>query len=320
MELLEAARRGDDRAFSRLVEPYRRELGAHCYRMLGSVQDAEDAVQETLLSAWSALNGFAERSSLRTWLHTIATNRCLRMTRSRPPALLSWEQGPARSPGDDLGFPIENTAWVEPWSTETDGPQVAAERRESIELAFVAAMQHLPANQRAVLILREALGFSPAEVAGMLETTVASANSALQRARATLAGRASMRIPHRSPDQSEQRRIVAAFVTAYEHDDITAVVELLSEEVRFTMPPLPAWFQGRANVTQFLATRVFVSPWRVQECEFNAQPALACHEPDNASWRLTAVIVLSTEDGEVTWMASFIDPRLLALLPVPQLL
>lgn len=318
MDLLAAAKGGDDAAFSRLVEPYRRELNAHCYRMLGSVQDAEDAVQETLLSAWRGLAGFAERSSVRTWLHTIATNRCLRMTRSRAVRMLSWDQGPARSPTDELGAPIDGAAWIEPWHTNADDPHAVAVRRESIELAFVAAMQHLPPNQRAVLILREALGFSAAEVAGMLDTTVASVNSALQRARASLAGRASTDVRHVAPGAGEQRRIVEAFATAYESGDVSAVVELLSVHVRFTMPPLPAWFDGRDDVAEFLATRVFASPWRVLPTELNTQPALACYEPAGTGWLLTAVIVLSIEDGQVTWIASFVDPGLLARLPLAQ--
>ena len=202
-ELLEAARGGDEDAFGRLVEPHRGELHAHCYRMLGSVHDAEDALQEALLRAWRGLPRFEGRSSLRSWLYTIATNTCLNAIEQRPKRVLPVDYGPAADPHDGPGEPLVESVWVEPYPDETLGledgyaaPEARYEQRESVELAFIAALQHLPANQRAVLILREVLGFSAREVAETLETTTASVNSALQRARAA--------VDERLPEQSQQ--------------------------------------------------------------------------------------------------------------------
>src|SRR6058998_3247749 len=227
-ERLQAARDGDRDAFRRLVEPYRRELQAHCYRVLGSYADAEDALQETLLRAWRALPRFEERSSLRSWLYRIATNACLRATERRPKRVLPIDYAPAADPHDGPGEPLVESVWVEPYPDETLGledgfaaPEARYERRESVELAFVAALQNLPPNQRAVLILREVLGFSAREVADTLETTTASVNSALQRARAAV----DERVPERSQQATlralgddELRDLVSRYVDAWERN------------------------------------------------------------------------------------------------------
>src|SRR4051812_7017842 len=191
--LLGAARSGDEDAFARLIAPYRGELHAHCYRMLASVHDAEDALQEAMLRAWRGLPRFEGRSSLRSWLYTIATNTCLNAIERRPKRVLPIDYGPATDPHTGPGEPLVESVWIEPYPDENlgledglAGPDARYEQREAIELAFIAALQHLPANQRAVLILREVLGFSAREVAETLDTTVASANSALQRARAAV--------------------------------------------------------------------------------------------------------------------------------------
>src|SRR5437764_4896777 len=228
-ELLKAARGGDETAYNRLVEPHRGELHAHCYRMLGSVHDAEDALQETLLRAWRGLAKFEGRSSLRSWLYTIATNTSLNAIEKRPKRVLPIDYGPAADPHGGPGEPLLESIWVEPYPDERlglgdglAGPEARYEQREAVELAFIAALQHLPANQRAVLILREVLGFSAEETAEALETTPASVNSALQRARAT--------IEDRLPDQTQQatrrelgderlRELVDRYVQAWERAD-----------------------------------------------------------------------------------------------------
>src|SRR3712207_6448568 len=219
--LVDAARRGDEHAYARLVEPRRAELHAHCYRMLGSLHDAEDALQEATLRAWRGLGRFEGRSSLRSWLYTIATNACLTAIEKRPKRVLPIDYGPSADPHDDspLGLPPTESVWVEPYpdgelglEDGLAGPDARYEQREAVELAFVAAIQHLPANQRAALILREVLGFSAEETAASLETTVASVNSALQRARKT--------VDERLPERSQQ-----ATLRALDDDDLRGVVE-----------------------------------------------------------------------------------------------
>jgi RNA polymerase sigma-70 factor (TIGR02960 family) len=329
-DALTAAREGDSDAFERLVAPHRRELQVHCYRMLGSIADAEDATQETLVAAWRGLTGFEQRSSLRAWLYRIATNCCLRQIKRRPPRMLSWDHGPARSGDADLGTPVSEPIWLEPWpgdapaeAAERSDPAAAFDRRESVELAYVAALQHLPATQRAVLILREVLAFSAAETADALDTTVASVNSALQRARKTLAERGPRRsqqaeraaLAPEGPDS--QRGIVDAFVAAWERADVPALVALLTEDVRFTMPPLPAWFDGRDDVAGFMSQRMFATPWRLVPVTANSQPGFACYQGDGETFRLGAVNILSFRDGRIDWIAAFIDPDVTARFGVP---
>src|SRR5262245_41069451 len=261
--LLEAAREGDQAVYGRLVEPLRGELHAHCYRMLGSVHDAEDALQEALIRAWRGLPRFEGRSSLRSWLYRIATNTCLDAIARRPRRVLPVDYGPAADPHAGPGEPIVESVWIEPYPDEKLGledgfaaPEARYERRESVELAFVAALQNLPARQRAVLILREVLGFSARETAETLETTTAAANSALQRARAAL--------DERLPKQSQQatlralgdervRDIVERYVEAWDRGDVEAVVSMLAQDAAFTMPPLRTWYRGRDAIAVFLA-------------------------------------------------------------------
>ena len=312
---LTAARSGDEEAFGRLVTRHRRELVAHCYRMLGSPQDAEDALQETLLAAWRGLPGFEGRSSLRTWLYRVATSVCLRHARRRP-RLLSPDAGPPRTDVADLGEPVPGPVWLEPLPgdlVDDEDPATAYLRRESVELAFVAALQHLPATQRAVLLLREVLGYSATETAALLDTTPASVNSALQRARAAVAGQTS-----RSSQQAELARLgdagraalVDRFVGAWERADVPALLDLLTEDVRFTMPPLPAWFAGRTDVGRFLTDRVFATPWRLRPAPVNASIGLLCEQYADGGWRPGSVTVLGLRDGRVDWIAGFVDPAL----------
>src|SRR5438876_7821889 len=237
-ELLEAARGGDQDAYGRLVEPYRSELHAHCYRMLGSVHDAEDALQEALLRAWRGLPRFEGRSSLRSWLYTIATNTSLNTIEKRPNRVLPIDYGPAADPHEGPGEPIVESVWVEPYPDDVLGledglasPSASYEQRESVELAFIAALQHLPANQRAALILREVLGFSAKEAAEMLDTSVASVNSALQRARASVEERAleqSQQQTLRALGDDQLRAIVDRYVDAWERNDVEAFAAMLT--------------------------------------------------------------------------------------------
>jgi len=257
-ELMSRARAGDDKAFSALTEPHRRELRAHCYRMLGCLQDSEEALQDTLLAAWQGLDGFEERASLRTWLYRIATNRCLNTLRTasrRPPK--EWDIPGLVPPAPTR---LGEVAWIEPFPDEgselllgmTPGPEARYEQAESIALAFVTALQRLPPRQIAVLILRDVLGFEASEVAGMLDTTVDSINSALKRARAGLQPREQH--PDRPPPASgsaQEDAIVAAFVRAYESADLDALVALLTDEVFIAMPPMLLEYVGKTLARSF---------------------------------------------------------------------
>jgi RNA polymerase sigma-70 factor (ECF subfamily) len=324
-DLLAAAKTGDPRAYERLVLPYRRELLAHCYRLLGSLQDAEDALQESFLAAWRGLSGFEGRASVRTWLYRICTNAALRAISRRPRRVLSPEYGPARTDVHDLGQLVTAPVFVEPWPDElpladpTADPAASYTRRESIELAFVAALQHLPGTQRAVLIMREVLGFSANETADLLDTTVVSVNSALQRARKTV----DERIPPTS-QQAEldalgpdgERHLVEAFVGAWERGDVPALVSLLAEDARFTMPPLPAWFDGRDNVARFLGERVFATEWRLVPTRANGQLAFACYQ--GPAFGLGAVNLLTLRDGRIVGITGFLDPKVHQWFGFPQ--
>jgi RNA polymerase sigma-70 factor (ECF subfamily) len=320
-ELLEAARRGDEDAFRTLVEHRRAELHAHCYRMLGSVHDAEDAFQETLLRAWRGLSKFEGRSSFRSWLYTIATNTSLNLIERRPKRVLPIDYGPSADPHDDgLGLPLVESVWVEPYPDEALGledgfaaPEARYELRESVELAFVAALQHLPANQRAALILREVLGFSAKEVAEMLETTTASVNSALQRARAT--------IDERLPEQSQQatlrslgderlREVVEGYMDAMRRGDVDAVIALLAEDAAWSMPPLAAWFTGREALTGFLVRGPLSGDWRWRHlpARANGQAAVGsyCWYAQEQSYLPFALDVLTLDGARIKEITSFI--------------
>jgi RNA polymerase sigma-70 factor, ECF subfamily len=335
-ELLEAAARGDEGAFGRLVEPYRGELHAHCYRMLGSVHDAEDALQDALLRAWRGLSRFEGRSSLRSWLYRIATNTCLDVIERRPKRVLPIDYGPAADPHDGPGEPLVESVWVEPYPDEklglADGyaaPEARYEQRESVELAFIVALQHLPSRQRAVLILREVLGFSAKEVAESLETTTASVNSALQRARAA--------VDERLPEQSQQatlralgdeglRDVVGGYVDAWERGDIDAVVSMLTEDAVFAMPPLATWFGGRDAIKTFLAGWPMSGAWRWRavQTRANGQPALAFYSWDDEEKAFLpfALNVLTLRGTRVEAVTAFItrstedpDREVIARLP-----
>jgi RNA polymerase sigma-70 factor (ECF subfamily) len=319
-QLLDAARAGDEGAFGRLIESYRGELHAHCYRMLGSIHDAEDALQEATLRAWRGLAKFEGRSSLRSWLYTIATNTCLNLIARRPKRVLPIDYGPAADPHDGLGLPPEESIWVEPYPDEAAGledgfaaPEARYELRESVELAFVAALQNLPANQRAVLILREVLGFSANETAESLETSVASVNSALQRARKT--------VDERLPEESQQetlrtlgddgvREIVESYMDAMGRGDVDKMVSMLAEDAAWSMPPLPAWFSGTESLRGFMEGGPLSGDWRWRHLPAHAsgQAAVgsyAWYEPDQ-TYRPFALDVLTLGRDKIKAVTSFI--------------
>jgi RNA polymerase sigma-70 factor (ECF subfamily) len=308
--LLEAARDGDEAAFAALLEPYRRELHAHCYRMLGSTHDADDALQDATLRAWRGLGRFEGRSSLRSWLYTIATNTCLTHIERRPQRTLPVEYGPATDPHLGPGEPLVESLWVEPYP---DDPDATYEQRESVELAFIVALQHLPATQRAVLILREVLGYSAKETAATLETTVASVNSALQRARAALEDR----LPERSQQATlqalgddELREIVDAYVDAWERADVDTVVALLAEDATFAMPPLASWFGPRDQIADWLARYPMSGAfrWRTVKTNANGQPAIAYYGYDAATrtYLPFALNVLTLRGNRISGVVAFV--------------
>jgi RNA polymerase sigma-70 factor, ECF subfamily len=325
--LLEQAREGGEQAFTQLVEPHRGELHAHCYRMLGSVQDAEDALQEALLRAWRGVGRFEGRSSFRSWLYTIATNTCLSAIERRPKRVLPIDYAPATDPHVAPGEPIVEPVWLEPYPDETLGlkdgfaaPEASYERRESVELAFIAALQHLPGTQRAVLILREVLGFSAKEVADTLDTSVAAVNSALQRARAA--------VSERVPEQSQQatlrglgdeqvKDLVSRYVDAWERCDVEAFAAMLSEDATFTMPPLASWYHGRDAITQWAAAWPLSGTWRWRTITTRAsgQPAIGFYafHADSGRHRAFALNVLTLRGTEVSSVSAFIarsaEPR-----------
>jgi RNA polymerase sigma-70 factor (TIGR02960 family) len=330
-----AARCGDEAAFEALVAAYRNALHAYCYRMLGSVHDADDALQETLLAAWRGLPGFEGRSSLRSWLYRIATHACLRLAATRRRRALAPRYGPARTDVNDLGDLVTEPVWLEPYPQAGAGlyPEPAAGRdsdpaaryaeRENVELAFVAALQYLPPAQRAVLILHDVLQFSAPEVAQALDRSVASVNSALQRARKAAGSQAGRQYAELAAlgDQG-QRELARAFVAAWEQADVAALVALLADDVRFSMPPLPAWFDGRADVTRFFTQRIWTTSWRLVPVRANGQLAFACYHGQLASacrqgraedqvgapLRLSAVNVLTLRAGQVAELTGFLDP------------
>ena len=328
--MLDAARAGDESAFNRIVELHRADLHAHCYRMLGSLQDAEDALQETLVRAWRGLPEFGGRSALRTWLHRIATNVCLNAIAKRPKRVLPVDHGPASESEDEVGEPLVESVWVEPYPDQVLGvgegyaaPDARYEQREAVELAFVAALQHLSATQRAVLILREVLGFSAKEVSDSLETSVAAVNSTLQRARKA--------VDERLPEQSQQAtlrslgddrttQLVEAYVDAWARGDVEAVAGLLTEDAVFSMPPWPAWWRGRDTIASFAKTAHEMCPEsRAVPIRANGQVAIAYYNRDEKTgvFAAAAIDVIAVEGSQIREITAFIGPALFPHFGLP---
>jgi RNA polymerase sigma-70 factor (ECF subfamily) len=314
------ARAGDGDAFRELTNPYRNELQLHCYRILGSTHDAEDALQETLLAAWRAFDRFDGRS-LRAWLYRIATNRCLnelRDTKRRAPQ--SAPLGPRPSPSSEPW-------WLEPYpdhllDVSQPGPEASYETRESVALSFIAALQTLPPQQRVVLILRDALGFSAAETASILRTTPASVNSALQRARREFP---SSRDPHTvpAPRSPEESAIVARFVDAFEQGRIEELVGLLAEDARLTMPPEPIEYRGPQAITEFLQwLGLWTGSVKLVPTRANGQPAFGYYlsDPTCSLFRASGLLVLDLRNDRVAQITRFGDKSLLARFGLPRTL
>jgi len=346
---LTAARGGDQAAFTALAERYRGQLRVHCYRMLGSFDDAEDMVQETMLRAWRSREAFEGRSLFRTWLYRIATNACLNAIERAPPRLLPVDlvapvtaaaTEPTDSPPSQPPIAPE-IPWLQPYpdaqletvATERTGPEATVEARETIELAFVAALQHLPGRQRAILILAEVVGWSAREIAAMLELSVPAVTSALQRAHTTLRARLP---PDRQGRQQnwrqkgapsaaitdEQRAVLQRFMSAWEQNDPAALTSLLREDARWSMPPAPLWFEGRAAIANML--RLFPPGWRGRQFKLiatgaNRQPAAAAYlrESGEQRYRLSGVLVLRIEGGSIADITTF-GPALCARFGLPE--
>jgi len=334
-ELIGRARRGDEGAYRTLVERYRGELNAHAYRMLGSVHDAEDAMQDALLRAWRGLPSFDGRSALKSWLYRIVTNTCLDLIKKRPKRVLPIDHAPPGDAHDGPGAPLTESIWIEPYPDEAlaDGraaPEARYEQRESVELAFVAALQHLPARQRAVLILREVLGYSASEVADTLETSAPAVNSALQRARKTI----DETLPERSQAQTLRAlgddrvtEMVESYMEAWERGDVEAVTAMLAEDAAITMPPMASWFRGEG-------VEIFLREWafsgrvydlegrrsvRVLRASANGQPAIGTYAwNDEAGAHLPTVLqVLSFDGDRITEITGFVDPTAHARFGLP---
>ena len=313
-DMISRARAGDGDAFQSLTDPYRRELLVHCYRMLGSLHDAEDALQETLLSAWQGLGGFEGRASIRTWLYRIATNRCLNARRSASRRSAKEWDVPGVQPPEPTR--LSEVVWLEPFPDAllggaidmSLGPEARYEQAESISLAFVKALQVLPPRQLAVLILRDVLGFHANEVADMLDSTVDSVNSALKRARASLKQRRqTFSDSEPRPDSASEDAIVAKFVRAYEAADLDAVVALLTDDVFLSMPPMPLEYEGRAVVARFCANifgagrRFDLVPTRA-----NGQPAFGAYlRAPNGIHHGIGLIVLTIKGERISAMTRF---------------
>lgn len=325
--LLARARVGDEAAFRDLTDAYRRELHLHCYRMLGSVHDAEDMLQETLLAAWRGLERFEGRASLRAWLYRIATNRCLNLRRDAA----------RREPPDPPFQPPEPTRvaeprWLEPYpdrllagvADATPGPEARYETREAIELAFIVGLQDLPPRQRAALVLRDVLGFHTAEVAELLESSEASVKGALQRARMALdeGGSPPDRDHVPDPDSPRERELVRRFADAFENDDVDAVVALLTDDAWLTMPPSPLAYQGPAAIASFLRTSAeWRAPrrFRLVPTRANTQPAFGLYVDDGHApiAHAAGVVVLTLAGDRIAAITRFVDTGVLSRFGFP---
>jgi RNA polymerase sigma-70 factor (ECF subfamily) len=327
---LAAARAGDQREFSGLTEPYRHELQLHCYRILGSLQDAEDIVQDTLLRAWRRLETYEGRAPLRAWLYKIATNACFDALAKRPRRVLPITQYAPADPRQPFLPPIAEPIWLEPYPDDLiaepeAGPEARYTLRESVSLAFLAALQSLPPRQRAVLILCDVLDWRASEAAQLLDVTVSAVNSALHRARVTMQQR--YHTGGRDPVSGMSiddglRPLLERYVQVWEAADIDGLVNLLREDATLSMPPLPTWYAGREAIITAAQTLIFAGEargrWRMRPVRANRQPACAVYQRDKAGvYHAFGISVLTVEQGQVTDVITFIDPALFARFNLP---
>ena len=328
-QIVSAATAGDEAAFTQLVERYRGELQVHAYRMLGSLDDAQDAVQEAFLRAWKGRATYRRQSTFRAWLYRIVTNACLRILERRPRRLVPYDAGPAAELG---AHPLAaaDLPWLQPYPDllldESLEPGDVVVARETIELAFLAAIQHLPPRQRAVLILRDALEWSAPETASVLEMSVAAVNSALQRARATM----KERLPAARDEWATsavaehwERSLLQTYMEAWERKDVSGLVALLREDVRMAMPPSPTWFEGLEAVAEFLTDRALAAEaqaHRLVPTRANRQPAFGVYLGDGADARPFAIHVVGIESGSVVDLHFFVYPELFPAFGLPDTL
>jgi len=322
--LVELAGQGDEGAFADLVEVHRGELTAHCYRMLGSYQDAEDAVQDAYLRAWRSIHGFAGRSSVRSWLYAIVTNTALDIAKRRARRELSAAHAPAAAPGTVPGDMQHGPVWLEPFPdhalAETEpSPEARYEQRESLELAFVVALQHLPPLQRAALILREVTGFSAKEIAGLLGTSEPAVNSALQRARAAAASRLparSQQVALRSLGDDRVRTLAGRYADAIEAGRTDVLVKMLTAEAVWAMPPLRTWYHRGPAITAFLENHVFPERWRHVTTVANGQLAVGCYtfDPELGRFVPSVIDVLTFEGDRIARVDGFLTTEMLRRL------
>jgi RNA polymerase sigma-70 factor, ECF subfamily len=326
MRRLELARDGDENAFGDIAAAYRTELRAHCYRMTGSVHDADDALQDGMLRAWRSLPTFEGRGTLRSWLYAIVTNAALDLTRHRSRRELPVAFGPSADPGADLAAPLTEQPWLDPypdhWLTDdvSLSPEARYEQRESVELAFLVALQHLPPLQRAALLLREVVGFSAAEIASQLGTTGPAVNSALQRARAALRRRMPARSQQsvlRAVGDERTRAIVRRYADAIERGDADTLISMLTQDASWSMPPVPTWYRGHQAVRQFLVSAPLTRRWRHVPASANGQLAVGCYLLDQAknSFMPAVIDVLTLDGAKIAAVTAFLAAEVSADLP-----
>jgi len=326
--ILEAARRGDEHAFAQLVEPYRAELRLHCYRLGGSLHDADDLLQESLLRVWRGLSSFEGRSSFRTWIFKVTTNTCLDALEKQPPRLLPMDVSAAAAANAQRAPPRLDPAWIEPWpDSATDGalsPEARYTMRESVALAFLVALQLLPPRQRAVLLLRDVLGWQAAECAELLGLTVAAVTSALQRARETIDRRApTLHEASRRTADEKTADLLSRYVTAWETSDVALLVSLLRDDATLAMPPLPQWVRGAMEIGASLGGMVFTpgssGAFRLVPTRANELPAFATYKRDENTGELQSLSIqlIETADEQIVSIVAFLDASLFAPFGLP---